>query len=57
MYNRRDGTPQDIFKKLGDAATWYIRTEDLTTVRASHLAERVNTDSTCNIKNFIANWQ
>ena len=44
MYNRTDGTPQDIFKKLGDAATRYIRSEDLITVRASNQAERVRED-------------
>ena len=44
MYNRTVGTPQDIFKKLGDAATRYIRSEDLITVRASNQAERVRED-------------
>ena len=44
MYNRTDGSPQDIFKKLGDAATRYTRTEDLTTVRASNQAESVRGD-------------
>ena len=45
VYNRTDGTPQDIFKKLGDAATTYVQTVDLKTVRNSHISDILESDA------------
>ena len=44
MYNRTNGTPQDIFKKMGDAATEYVQTVDLNTVRNSSIPETLAPD-------------
>ena len=35
VFNRTDGTPQDIFKKIGDIAAIYCSTTDTTTKRNS----------------------
>ena len=35
IYNRTNGTPQDIFKKMGDIATIYCKTRDTETIRHS----------------------
>ena len=45
MYNRTDGTPQDVFKKLGDAATEYVQTVDLHTLRNSCIPDRLAPDA------------
>ena len=44
LYNRTNGTPQDIFKKLGDAATTYVRTLDLETERNSSIPDLLSPD-------------
>ena len=44
VYNRTDGTPQDIFKKLGDAATRYISTHDEETIRSSNIPQQLEPD-------------
>ena len=44
LYNRTNGTPQDIFKKLGDAATTYVATKDFQTVRNSHIPDILSPD-------------
>ena len=44
VYNRTDGSPQDIFKKLGDAATRYIITHDQQTIRASNIPHQLDLD-------------
>ena len=44
IYNRTDGSPQSIFKKLGDAATTYVSVVDLKTQRASSLGEQLEDD-------------
>ena len=49
MYNRTDGSPQDIFKKFGDAATSYVQTIDQETERLSNLSEKLPSDSFSNI--------
>ena len=44
IYNRTDGSPQSIFKKLGDAATAYVSVVDLKTQRASSIGEQLDAD-------------
>ena len=44
VYNRTDGSPQDIFKKLGDAATKYVTTQDIITRRASNIPQQLPQD-------------
>ena len=44
VYNRTDGSPQDIFKKLGDAATKYITTLDTQTIRSSNIPHVLEKD-------------
>ena len=44
IYNRTDGTPADIFKKIGDVAAIYCRTKDDTTVRHSTISYSLSPD-------------
>ena len=44
IYNRTDGSPQDIFKKLGDTATSYLKTHEMGTPRASNVSEELPKD-------------
>ena len=44
IYNRTDGSPQSIFKRLGDAATLYVPTIDHETKRASSLTQHMEED-------------
>ena len=44
IYNRRDGPPADIFKRIGDIASIYCKTIDSETVRTSR---GYNTGSDC----------
>ena len=43
--NRTDGTPQDIFKHLGEAATQYIRLSDLNVTRTSLISTALHPDT------------
>ena len=44
LYNRTNGTPSDVFKKLGDVAAIYCRTIDETTHRNSVIPISLNND-------------
>ena len=44
IYNRTNGDPPDIFKKLGDSATTYVQTCDTQTIRKSLLAYKLPQD-------------
>ena len=45
VYNRTDGKPATIFKKLGDAATIYVTTVDYETTRHSNISVLLNEDN------------
>ena len=55
LYNRTDGTPQDIFKTLGDAATKYVQTVDLNTIRNSSIPEKLGPDALQPIPGLFSN--
>ena len=44
IYNRTDGSPADIFKKIGDIATIYCRTVDVETNRHSNIPYTLRPD-------------
>ena len=44
IYNRTDGTPGEVFKKMGDVAAIYCRTVDTTTIRHSSISYTLSPD-------------
>ena len=44
IWNRTDGSPQDIFKKIADIAAIYVRVTDTTTIRHSSVAVKLCDD-------------
>ena len=44
VFNRTDGTPQNNFKKLGDAATKYVTNQGIHVDRASNIPEKLEED-------------
>ena len=52
IYNRTDGSPQDIFKKLGDTATSYLKTHEMGTPRASNVSEELPKDHILSIEDL-----
>ena len=52
IYNRTDGSPQDIFRKLGTAATSYITTLDQVSRRSSNIPELLEPDHIEHIENL-----
>ena len=55
LYNRTDGTPQDMFKKLGDAATVYVQTVDLNTIRNSSIPDKLEPDALQPVPGLFSN--
>ena len=55
LYNRTDGTPQNMFKRLGDAATLYVQTVDLTTIRNSSIPDILEPDELHHVPGLSSN--